>query len=49
MNTDLQTQTEMLLKALNLLHEDMRDLVGTTMILGVVIVAALVVIAFRRR
>jgi predicted RND superfamily exporter protein len=45
---DLSQQTEQLLKALTALDTSVTQLTGTTMVLGTVIVALLLVIAFRR-
>jgi hypothetical protein len=47
--TDLSQQTELLLKALNTVHKDLEQLNYTNMIIGAIMVAILLIIAFRRR
>jgi hypothetical protein len=49
MNAELQTQTDLLLKALNDLHRDLGALDLTLAIGFTVLAALLLVIAFRRR
>lgn len=49
MNTDLQSQTDLLLKALDTIHRDLGRLELDFGISIVVIVALMIIIAFRRR
>lgn len=47
--TDLSQQTEQLLKALKALNDSADQLTLTVMAIGVVVVALLLIIAFRKR
>ena len=49
MNPDLQAQTDAILKALRTLHDDLGALDLTVMVAATVIVAVLIIIAFRKR
>ena len=49
MNPDLQAQTDAFVQHLNQLHTDLYDLNLTAMIASTVIIALLIVIAFRKR
>jgi hypothetical protein len=47
--TDLSQQTEQILKALQIIHNDLTQMHMTNMIVGTVVSALLLVIAFRKR
>jgi len=47
--TDLTQQTSELLKAFDILHRDITNLNTTNMIVGTVLAALLLIIAFRKR
>jgi hypothetical protein len=48
MNSDLQAQTDLIVKSLTTLHNDVQQLNWSLMILGVATFALLLIIAFRR-
>ena len=49
MNSELQSQTDLLLKALEQLHKDLVSLNYTTMIVAALLFAVLLIVAIRRR